>query len=422
MHKTNSIVKEQANLILKSGLYDECEKIFINLAADKTTQLRKLPEKFEVVNRSKLEEFEFPALQMIKKYTNTEDKILYIHTKGASKTGNQRTGADKWREFMNWANIERYKEHLEKLTDFDISGAQLVKLNRRFRKLCGVPAVFAGNFFWSSGSYIDLLDTPEILKNRWEAEGWIFKKNPNFYDICNLTNKKMITSRNCFNDPKFSRADYDPNFSPYYKNKNVPKMVESRTEIINSLIEKYNYKSYLEIGLFNMLNFNSVKCEEKVGVDPAVSKATYKMTSDDFFKQNNKKFDLIFIDGLHEHKQVLRDIENALNVLNENGTIVCHDMYPETEYEARHVSEYHGDGSIWSGDCYKAWIDLRMSREDLKMYVIDCDFGTSIIRKGSQELYKTNADVYSFRYYKQNREKMMNVIEPENYYDFLEEL
>ena len=52
------------------------------------------------------------------------------------------------------------------------------------------------------------------------------------------------------------------------------------------------------------------------------------MTSDEFFSQNKETFDLIFIDGLHIHEQVLKDIDNSLNVLNENGVILLHDCLP----------------------------------------------------------------------------------------------
>ena len=54
---------------------------------------------------------------------------------------------------------------------------------------------------------------------------------------------------------------------------------------------------------------------KKIEVDPN-SGGTHKMTSDDFFRDNKEKFDLIFIDGLHETNQVDRDIENSLKFIN----------------------------------------------------------------------------------------------------------
>jgi len=102
-----------------------------------------------------------------------------------------------------------------------------------------------------------------------------------------------------------------------------------RTALINYLIRKTRAKSYLEIGVWNGANFQEISCPCKIGVDPDPdSPATLNITSDDFFAGNKGKFDLIFIDGLHHADQVERDIINSLAVLNEGGTIVCHDMNP----------------------------------------------------------------------------------------------
>ena len=54
------------------------------------------------------------------------------------------------------------------------------------------------------------------------------------------------------------------------------------------------------------------------------------MTSDDFFRINKNKFDVIFIDGLHEYQQAVNDIENSLGCLNENRVILLDDCLPRT--------------------------------------------------------------------------------------------
>jgi predicted O-methyltransferase YrrM len=52
------------------------------------------------------------------------------------------------------------------------------------------------------------------------------------------------------------------------------------------------------------------------------------ITSDAFFERSMVKFDVIFIDGLHEEHQVDRDIVNSLQHLNPGGIIVLHDCLP----------------------------------------------------------------------------------------------
>jgi hypothetical protein len=157
-------------------------------------------------------------------------------------------------------------------------------------------------------------------------------------------------------------------------------------DIINILIEKCGYKTYLEIGVANSDCYRLINCEQKTAVDPeSLSKATFELTSDEFFKTNKElyhhKYDIIFIDGLHHSGQVYKDILNALKVLNKGGTIVCHDMNPQgfqQQYVPRQVM-------CWNGDCWKAWVKLRTERKDLEMFVLQLDEGTAIIRKGKQK-------------------------------------
>lgn len=168
----------------------------------------------------------------------------------------------------------------------------------------------------------------------------------------------------------------------------------TRMDVINALIQKYNYKSYLEIGCQNNGCFDKIVCEKKIGVDPEKG-GTLKMTSDDFFYQNNEPskretFDIIFIDGLHHADQVYKDIINSLEILNEGGTIVCHDMIPSS-YEAQVVPR---QTKHWNGDCWKAFVQLRVEKSDLEMRVIQTDCGLGIIKKGVQELIDVPYTIY----------------------------
>ena len=100
-----------------------------------------------------------------------------------------------------------------------------------------------------------------------------------------------------------------------------------RYEIIQKIIELKNYNSYLEIGCDKNQSFSNISINKRVGVDP-IEGGTHKMTSDKFFINNSDKFDLIFIDGLHEYSQVMCDIKNSLTCLAHNGVILLHDCLP----------------------------------------------------------------------------------------------
>ncbi len=188
-----------------------------------------------------------------------------------------------------------------------------------------------------------------------------------------------------------------------------------RSQLINLLIEKNGYKTYLEIGVNTPSQtgwvWDSIKADVKHGVDPnPATKATFVMTSDEFFATKaSMKYDLIFVDGLHVFDQAYRDIENALKWLNDGGTIVVHDCNPLLE---KHQQPVHTAG-IWNGDVWKAILKLRMERPDLYIYTVDTDFGCGVIQKGSQELFKPEDmrdDVYSFEFFRANRKEILNLV------------
>lgn len=171
-----------------------------------------------------------------------------------------------------------------------------------------------------------------------------------------------------------------------------------RWDIINYLIEKNNYKSYLEIGYFKGWSFDRVKCENKIAVDPYPCKTVeqeqfpsdvgivdeqgiiWKQTSDVFFKNEaDQKWDIIFIDGLHEASQVSRDLYNSINHLAEGGTIVMHDCNPP-KYE--HTTT--GIDGCWTGDTYKAFLEFKRSNKNV-IYCVDTDWGVGIIESNILE-------------------------------------
>jgi len=192
-----------------------------------------------------------------------------------------------------------------------------------------------------------------------------------------------------------------------------------RTDIINGFIQKYGYKSYLEVGTQDPAsNFDLIKIEHKISIDPSPrGKVTFIGTSDEYFESitDNIKYDIIFIDGLHHSDQVLKDIENSLNHLSENGTIVCHDCLPTTEK----MQERDDHGEEWTGDVWKAIAELRVEMIDLDIKVVDTDYGCGIIRRGTNIPYETTDNYKSYYHYSMNKWRMLNVISSEQFIQWL---
>jgi hypothetical protein len=108
-----------------------------------------------------------------------------------------------------------------------------------------------------------------------------------------------------------------------------------------------------------------------VGVDP-VHGGAHRMTSGAFFDQNTGCFDLVFVDGLHLREQVVRDVENAARWLNPGGCIVLHDCLPTRREQQLRTQP--GGGRPWTGDVWKAVVDLRQ-RPEFDIAVLDDDWG-----------------------------------------------
>ena len=85
--------------------------------------------------------------------------------------------------------------------------------------------------------------------------------------------------------------------------------MRKRFEIIKQLINRHGYTRYLEIGVGKGKNFNKINCLVKHSIDPEYP-ATFVMTSDKFFKEldDSERYDIIFIDGDHSKRAVMRDI------------------------------------------------------------------------------------------------------------------
>jgi ADP-heptose:LPS heptosyltransferase len=196
----------------------------------------------------------------------------------------------------------------------------------------------------------------------------------------------------------------------------------SRIDIINSLIKKHNYKTYLEIGVRNPDDcLNYINCDLKHGVDPGIEgnyPVTFNMTSDEFFKINKSDYDIIFIDGLHIDEQVERDIINSLSILNKNGSIVLHDCNPPQIYHAREDYEDHSTPARWdwNGTVWKAIVKIRSEIDGIYTSVIDTDWGVGIIQKSeiSNKIINDNP-FYSYNKFSKNRVHYLNLISTDEF-------
>lgn len=207
---------------------------------------------------------------------------------------------------------------------------------------------------------------------------------------------------------------------------------------------------YLEIGVSHGFVFRRITADEKIAVDPAFklsarsrrhaaakARATnyFETTSDAFFENETallerRGIDVALIDGLHTYGQVVRDVENTLRYLRDDGVIVLHDCnpkqasvaYPATSYADFRAHNHWWNGP-WSGDVWKSIVHLRSTRPDLRIAVLDCDWGVGILRKGSPEspLSYSTAQIEALTYadLAADRERLLNLKPPAYLDEFL---
>lgn len=180
-----------------------------------------------------------------------------------------------------------------------------------------------------------------------------------------------------------------------------------KEEIIQNLIAKNKYKSYCEIGSQNSFCFNRITCSTKRSVDPDPNaKATYQLTSDDYFASYPKPYDLIFIDGWHSAEQLERDICNASSHLTKKGCIVIHDLNPELEIQTL-IPRVNKQ---WVGTCYKAFVGFRERYPDTIAYCHPEDWGVGAVFPNGQIFEPGFISDITFEEFMKNKEHLLNFV------------
>jgi hypothetical protein len=223
----------------------------------------------------------------------------------------------------------------------------------------------------------------------------------------------------------------------------------NRQIVAQSIIDKFNFKTYLEIGVQRGKNFFSVKADRRIAVDPNFKFGIkrrlknlpsifkdhfFEMTSDDFFSGHaskvfsKQKLDVALIDGLHTYEQVMKDFKNSLQYLSPDGVILFHDCNPQSPEAAEHayspeeiVAKFPGKSPEWNGDVWKAIVHIQSYFKDVEIFVLDCDYGLGFARRGtpsgtSIKLNEKEIAALTYSDLEKNREKFLN-LKPESFWN-----
>jgi hypothetical protein len=168
------ITQEIISHLSGSGLLNKARKIYFSIVGSGCINLP-LNDNCDHSYSLNLEEGEFITLSKLKNiadFSEENEKILYIHTKGATSDPENQPIQD-WRKYMLYFNVDKYKDMVDHLDYYDACGVDF----------CTEPSKhFSGNFWWVNSNYVKTLPkiqdissplSKRILTLRHNAEFWI---------------------------------------------------------------------------------------------------------------------------------------------------------------------------------------------------------------------------------------------------------
>jgi len=133
-------------------------------------------------NSSNLSLYENVTIRALHAFSliHAEYDILYLHTKGVShaKDSGYMKGILSWNQYALTCVATHHEQCTDRLQIYDVLGSN-------YRNDGVNPPHFSGNFWWARSEYIRTL-TVDHLKEKYDAEFWLFRGNPSYYNIFNL--------------------------------------------------------------------------------------------------------------------------------------------------------------------------------------------------------------------------------------------
>jgi hypothetical protein len=221
---------------------------------------------------------------------------------------------------------------------------------------------------------IILLENKCSLEYLWSRLDYLKLDKIKCYTLIDHTNEELT---NYFKVMYLSTEKYEILDIGIQRPKYNAPTFNDRHQVINLLTNKTS--KYLEIGVESGYTYNNIHFLNKTGVDPDPKcdiMSVIKCTSDEFFEQRPlQNFDVIFIDGMHHVENALRDFNNSIKVLNNNGSIFIDDIIPLNYNEQLKIPERHyyengilKYGEEWTGDIWKLIYYLLVHYKDKLLF------------------------------------------------------
>jgi hypothetical protein len=189
-----NIFDEQMNKVCSSGLYAACD--FIHLGINGNDDLPYNLPKFKI-NRNTILINESETLRSLWDFCdkNEDYYVLYFYAKGVTHYGTHREyNTNSWRLYLDYFNLHRWKDCVEKLKEYDTVGTEFIKESNYWDSEKKWRAEnnwhFSGNFWWANSNYVKKLNPDYLFSDEdknlyYRSEFWIGTLKPNYYSFHN---------------------------------------------------------------------------------------------------------------------------------------------------------------------------------------------------------------------------------------------
>lgn len=158
------LYQQQIMALYTSGLYNHLKTIYVCCNGKENLPFE-TPKIIQRYNNNHTNESD--TLHSMWQFSNVNKsaKILYLHTKGISyQLHPLRKNIDAWRLYLEFYNIYKWKDCVEKLNEYDIVGTEWTSVATNYvakDKQINLPnnaGIYLGNFWWANANYISSLN------------------------------------------------------------------------------------------------------------------------------------------------------------------------------------------------------------------------------------------------------------------------
>lgn len=189
-----TIIDEQINELINSGLYNECDTVYYGCNCKNCdTFLDNHLQQYEKFKKMKLaicpntNTYENMTINSMIDFAKKSKHIfygLYLHTKGTSAVSPTQ---NNWRQFMMYYLVTNYKLCI------DVMNRGYYTCGVNYLRGLDLKRHYSGNFFWFNSNYLKKLDKINNIYDRMSAEMILFTKYVKNKHI-SISNKRYISN------------------------------------------------------------------------------------------------------------------------------------------------------------------------------------------------------------------------------------